>query len=161
MSETLPSQYRRELVDLVMARGWKVGAELGLGSGTLLEMLLVEVHGLHVIGVDHFVRDDRRSRVMSVANVFSHRCTIHAMRTAEASRLVNDGSLDFVFVDASHKYGCVRSDIRLWWPKIRVGGWLGGHDYSVEYPGVLNAVNERFENGVVVSESRIWGVVKG
>jgi predicted O-methyltransferase YrrM len=156
----LSAQYRSDMVSIAIERKWKVGAELGLGAGVLFEMFLREVPGLHVVGVDHFIRQDRRSRVMSIANNFSRRCTIYAMKTAEAARLVEDESLDFVFIDASHKYGCVRNDIRLWWSKVRSGGWLGGHDYGVEYPGVLNAVNERFDTSVTISDSRIWSVEK-
>jgi hypothetical protein len=154
------NSYRTEFVSLSLERGWRVGAELGLGTGLLLEALLMSNKAVSIIGVDHFMRQDRKSRVMSIANRYYGRCTIHSMRTSEASFLVEPESLDFVFVDASHKYGCVRNDIRLWWPKVRKGGWFGGHDYSVEYPGVLNAVNEKFGDYVSVSRSNIWSVEK-
>ena len=47
-----------------------------------------------------------------------------------ASRLIADGSLDFVYIDGNHFYPAVKKDIELWWPKVRVGGVMGGHDYS-------------------------------
>ena len=38
-------------------------------------------------------------------------------------------SLDFVYIDAMHTYDGVKSDILAWKPKIKKGGYIGGHDY--------------------------------
>lgn len=40
-----------------------------------------------------------------------------------------DKSLDFAYIDANHAYAFVKQDIALWWPKVKKGGWLCGHDY--------------------------------
>lgn len=45
-----------------------------------------------------------------------------------ASRF-EDNSLDFVYIDGNHAYDWVKEDIELWWPKIKEGGVLAGHDY--------------------------------
>ena len=45
-----------------------------------------------------------------------------------ASRF-RDGSLDLVYIDGNHAYDWVKEDIELWWPKLRPGGVLAGHDY--------------------------------
>jgi hypothetical protein len=51
------------------------------------------------------------------------------MFTVEAADLIADGSLDYVYVDARHDFcGCL-SDIELFWPKLRGGGVMAGHDY--------------------------------
>ena len=55
---------------------------------------------------------------------------------------VTDGSLDFVFIDADHTYPAVVADIAAWWPKVKPGGWIGGHDYGKPEFGVTGAVNE-------------------
>jgi hypothetical protein len=63
------------------------------------------------------------------------------------SSAVIDGELDFVYLDADHTYEAVKADIAAWWPKVRVGGTLGGHDYigierfGVTF-GVIRAVDE-------------------
>lgn len=58
-----------------------------------------------------------------------------------------DASLDFVFVDADHSYAGCRADIEAWLPKVRPGGWIGGHDYGHQLErnglwGVKRAVDE-------------------
>ena len=40
-----------------------------------------------------------------------------------------DCSLDFVYVDAVHDYEGALRDIMDWWPKLKPGGILAGHDY--------------------------------
>ena len=58
-----------------------------------------------------------------------------------------DGELDFVFIDGNHCYEAVCADIFAWWPKVRSGGLLTGHDYDspkdkTETWGVRRAVDE-------------------
>ncbi len=55
---------------------------------------------------------------------------------------------DFVYIDADHTYEAVRDDVRAWWPKVRMGGVLSGHDYTKAHQptqvpfGVIQAVDE-------------------
>jgi hypothetical protein len=37
--------------------------------------------------------------------------------------------LDFAYLDGAHEYPAVVQDIGLWWPLIKSGGILAGHDY--------------------------------
>lgn len=46
-----------------------------------------------------------------------------------AIELFDDESLDFVYIDANHSYESVKQDLEMWWPKIKKGGCLSGHDY--------------------------------
>lgn len=45
------------------------------------------------------------------------------------SDIFPDESLDFVYIDANHAYDFVKQDIELWYPKVKKGGYVGGHDY--------------------------------
>jgi hypothetical protein len=45
------------------------------------------------------------------------------------SDMFENGSLDFVYIDANHAYDFVKEDIDLWYPKVKEGGYLLGHDY--------------------------------
>jgi tRNA A37 threonylcarbamoyladenosine dehydratase len=71
--------------------------------------------------------------------------TYHKLNSTEASNLYDDESLDFVFLDASHEYENVKSDLIHWYPKIKYGGIIAGHDYCKEWNGVVLAVNEFFK----------------
>lgn len=56
-----------------------------------------------------------------------------------------DIMVDFVFIDADHSYKSCSADIAAWWPKVKTGGFLSGHDYKTPYPhtqGVDKAVDE-------------------
>jgi hypothetical protein len=50
--------------------------------------------------------------------------------STEAAEEIPDGSLDFVYIDGNHQYDYVRGDMRAWYPKVKMGGLFGGHDYD-------------------------------
>jgi len=152
--------YRDGIVELAAKRGWTRGAQLGLGTVALLEMLLAALPELHMIAVDHFVRMDRKQRALDVASRSPGRATVLIMTTGQAAPLVPDGSLDFAFIDAGHKYGCARADIRAWWPKVRPGGWFGGYGYNDLHPGTQRAVDERFGGNANINNDNVWSVEK-
>lgn len=58
----------------------------------------------------------------------------------------SDNYFDFIFIDGMHDYESVKEDIRMCFPKLRVGGKVAFHDYGVDcgWDGVLKAVNEAF-----------------
>jgi hypothetical protein len=56
-----------------------------------------------------------------------------------------DGSLDFVYLDADHTLEETMQAIPLWLPKVRPGGCFGGHDYNEKcWPGVVEGVTRSF-----------------
>ena len=36
---------------------------------------------------------------------------------------------DAIYIDANHTYEAAKQDIELWYPKVRKGGMICGHDY--------------------------------
>lgn len=60
-------------------------------------------------------------------------------------------SLDFVFIDAAHDYESVKLDIQSWFPKVKNGGVIAGHD--INWPGVQLAVEEHIEKHITVGPS--------
>ncbi len=67
--------------------------------------------------------------------------------------------LDLVYIDAEHDYDNVKRDIACWYPKVRVGGILCGHDWAEH--GVKIAVPEAFPiiNSSTPKEKRAgWGL---
>lgn len=73
--------------------------------------------------------------------------------SVKAAEMFEDGSLDFVYIDASHDYEDVKADINAWLPKVRKGGMLAGDDYLI-YPGVKQAVDELLSGAMM--EGIIW-----
>ena len=87
--------------------------------------------------------------------------TVHKMTSLQASELYSDNSLDFGFIDASHDYTNVLADIKAWYPKIKFGGTMSGHDYCSDWRGVVAAVNEYFGAGnIKVYGTQHWAIVK-
>jgi len=120
----------------------------------LSRRLLVGCPRLDLVGVDMGVRGDRRKKQEQIAKEF-RRFRLLLCASVIASTLVDDGWADFVFIDAGHSYKAVQSDIRVWLPKVRKGGWFGGHDYHEFYPGVMHAVDETFPKRTLLDYS-VW-----
>lgn len=77
------------------------------------------------------------------------------MPSNEAVKKFPDNSLDVVFIDMNHSYESVKEDIKIWYPKVKVNGYLAGHDYNTgAFPGLVWAVHQRLgkENIRVVGQ---------
>lgn len=61
-------------------------------------------------------------------------------------------SLDLVYCDTLHSEEATLSAIDLWTPKLGSGGFMSGHDYDDEFPGVVRAVDARRTDSF-----RLWG----
>jgi hypothetical protein len=86
----------------------------------------------------HFIRNVRRAGVEDVIRPLK-------MSSEQAAGLFEDGTFDFVFLDADHDYEAVRNDLHSWFPKVKRRGVLGGHDYlNADFPGVRRAADEFF-----------------
>ncbi len=138
---------REDLPYLLNARRLRgTGAEVGVRDGFFSEVLLDRWTGARLISVDpwrEFLTDD----YVDVSNVeqedheanlattrarlarFGPRSEIRRATSAEAAAAIADGSLDFAYLDARHDRAAVTEDLEAWWPKVRPGGVLAGHDY--------------------------------
>jgi predicted O-methyltransferase YrrM len=153
----MPSVHRQTFVDLVKQHGWTRGAELGVDKGILTGMLLRAVPNLRLTAVDTFPDRHRSRRVFDLVSEYPYLRILEGT-TEDASGDVFDGSMDFVFIDADHSYEAVKLDIAKWAPKVKPGGWLGGHDYHPrKFPGVVKAVSEAFPANTFYPGT-IWGV---
>ena len=118
------------------------GAEIGVAIGDNASEMLKEWDGLKLILVDNYWHSlEWAKRTEERLAEFNDRVKWYIMLSAEASREVQDNSLDFVYIDADHTYRDCYMDIRLWYPKVKNGGVLCGHDFFEE-PGVNKAVCE-------------------
>jgi len=92
-----------------------------------------------------------------------NRAVIMRMMSHEAVPKIEDNSLDFAFIDGDHSYEGTSLDIKLWLPKVKKGGWIGGHDYKHEsrpdLHGVDKAVEEAFvKKDIETDDNHTWFV---
>lgn len=92
---------------------------------------------------------------------FGDRSKILRMASKDAAELFVDGQLEFVYIDANHSYEACLEDIGLWFPKVKHGGVIAGHDYlngtlkCGEF-GVKRAVDEYFSGKHVIVTLDEW-----
>ena len=67
--------------------------------------------------------------------------------SVKSSDKYEDESLDFVFIDGDHSYDGVMRDIEAYFPKIRIGGVIAGHDYEGGWVDCKKAVDDFFNEG--------------
>jgi len=132
------------------ARFVEVGAYKGRSACYMAERLVeTGLEGVSLAVVDTFAGDDAVGHGdlwpefagnLERAGLLT-RLAVHRRPSVEAARGFADRSLDFVFIDACHTYAAVRDDLAAWWPKVKPGGLIAGHDYT-NWPGVKVAVDE-------------------
>jgi predicted O-methyltransferase YrrM len=54
-----------------------------------------------------------------------------------------DNSIDLIYIDGNHSYSAVKEDLEIWFPKIKSGGYITGHDFF--WPSVRQALDEFFK----------------
>jgi len=88
------------------------------------------------------------------------------MSSVEAAAQFDNESIAAVFIDADHTYDAVMEDLQSWFPKVRPGGMIFGHDYVPTHPvsrvNVVAAVDEFFRDKSLELRpmSRVWKHVK-
>lgn len=95
---------------------------------------------------------------MRAIEPYKDRAIVIRKKSVDAAREINL-PLDYVFIDGDHSYEGVKRDIAAWLPKIRPGGWIGGHDYGSHFPGVDQAVKEAFPlDSIEIDIDHTWFV---
>lgn len=78
------------------------------------------------------------------------------LTSVNASKLYEDHSVDFIYIDADHTYHAVLEDINSWVSKVKNGGYLGGHDIYID--DVKRAVEEIFGKEYKTYSDTSWVV---
>ncbi len=79
--------------------------------------------------------------------------------SSEAAKTLDNESIDFFWLDADHTEPFVRSDLLSWYPKVKFGAVMCGHDYRPNWQGVKVVVDNLIGKVEVHPES-IWKWVK-
>lgn len=159
----------RVIIEHAHRHGWQRGAEIGVLKGKTLNLVLSACPGLHMIAVDawtyremsgadgeetyrKFNMADAERMVREVA-ARHRRVTILKGESVDMAPMVQDGGLDFVFIDAGHTTEAVTADILAWMHKVRPGGLVMGHDWW--FPSVRAALNAELP-GWQRHEESVW-----
>eukprot|EP00667_Euglena_gracilis_P026040 EG_transcript_30997 len=90
---------------------------------------------------------------------FAPKTVYMRMLTSEAAPLISNESLDFVYVDARHDFCGVTEDLGNYWPKLRPGGIMAGHDFLYASDVQLRRTNQNWF--ICGNGTRHPGAVKG
>lgn len=119
--------------------GYKVGAEIGVAEGAYSLVLCQEIPGLKLYCVDIWdtmtgiFHDHRFRQSERVRKLLSPYDAILVKKfSLDAVNDFEDNSLDFVYIDAGHRFDEVIQDIMKWTKKVRKGGIVAGHDYQAK-----------------------------
>lgn len=121
------------------------GAEIGVLHGSLSLIIMQSWNGQCLHLIDPWCRQDPEIYteptndqdwgdnlrvVRQRMEPFGSRVNIVQSLSKEASKQFKTGQLDWVYIDANHKYENVLEDLMAWAPKVKSGGLISGHDYG-------------------------------
>jgi len=140
---------------LFRSGGFDVGMEVGVASGRFSEHFFVDIPRpwtWHM--VEPFPNEELKNRLIGTDATFRpdppglpsgdhplswHQRSIggfatkhfYVMKSGDPALLgsIEDESLDFVYLDGDHSYKTVQQELPRFYPKVRRGGVLAGHDY--------------------------------
>lgn len=143
---------RRRLAEIFEKyRKTGVGAEIGCLRGEFTKYISTIYQG-RIFGIDAFVGEagipeDPLTEQKCIENFKGTKCELVKGFSVDVAKKMPNGTLDWIYIDADHSYKSVKEDLEAWYPKVRRGGIISGHDY-VEYSnggidfGVIQAVDE-------------------
>lgn len=149
-----------------------VGAEIGTYIGHNARIMLKRMHikrlylidpydnaVLEDIGFDKI--DSEYKKAQQRVKNWKDKVTFVLKYSDKATNDVPD-NLDFIYIDGNHDYEFVKKDIELYYPKVRKGGVVAGHDFVASEQGVIRAVLEFVDekNLELFSEEDDWWFVK-
>ena len=149
----------------------KTGVEIGVLRGVFSEYILSHWKKGILYSIDPWIRkkpahgDNLYTETKNKLSKFTRRSIILRKTSKTASILFDDNSLDFCYIDGSHKFKSVEEDIRLWWPKVKQTGVLCGHDYDTLHTGVKVAVDNFVEKNklsihIDKDSDKSWYIIK-
>jgi hypothetical protein len=82
--------------------------------------------------------------------------------SVDALSLFADNSIDFVFLDAGMTLELYEQDIRDWYPKVRLGGIVSGHDWdgSAVQIGVKRFIEQHNITSTLSTFDNTWVFIK-
>ena len=131
LNNIMLNTYRHDVIRLLKSNKDNIGVELGVATGVFSLRMVESGYFSSFFGVDMYADmhnvDEYKEALKKVG--LHGKYKLLRMTFDEAYDLFKDESLDFIYIDANHTYESAKEDIQLWYPKIKVGGMISGHDY--------------------------------
>ena len=146
-----------------------VGVEIGVAEGRNSERMLRQMPIKKIFLIDPYIAHFQhpiaptahRKVALKRLRKFRDRIVI-VDRKAEDKGVADSipNELDFVYIDGDHSYKMVTRDIEIYFPKVRKGGVIGGHDINMI--SVARAVDDfaRKKRLKPHTERMDWWIVK-
>lgn len=147
----IPDCSRDDLPAFLVEMGCHIGAEIGAHKGEFTAKFCEA--GLTMYAIDPWMPFEGQGRTQKLQEVQDgymeeaiknlsgyHRCKMVRKTSMDALDDIQDGSLDFVYIDGDHNFRHATEDIFEWSKKVRVGGYVSGHDYFDTLPTARNIV---------------------
>lgn len=156
-TKLLTPGHRNEMLDLLDLKN-KACAEIGVFNGGFAREILKRnparlylvdpwVHQAEETYPDdsNLSQDEFDRMHASLKSEFAPDPRVEIIRaySLQASERFEAGSLDFVYIDANHTLEHCLVDIALWYPKVRPGGWICGHDFTSGKVAILDKATGR------------------
>jgi Methyltransferase domain len=148
-----------------------VGIEIGTGTAQTLEWVLEHSPNLKLVyTIDPYIHDDtsqfeafapveKQEEWKEMARVRLDKFTdrvIKIIDTSDNAVALTPNEVDFVWIDGDHTPGQIRKDLVNYYPKVRLGGIFGGHDYQ----HVIPLLREMIEGVIFLGDDWTWWVIK-
>jgi predicted O-methyltransferase YrrM len=143
MKPIIPIKRRGDLGSLVQAEGFTSAIEIGVQKGEYAAVVLSQWPA----NTEYWCVDlwQVQKNYHDMANAVNHdayfaetqsRLAPYGSRvkyirdySTKAALTFKNESIDFIYVDARHDYAGVMEDMVAYWPILKTGGILAGHDY--------------------------------
>jgi hypothetical protein len=168
-----PIHNRRLIGELLESEGFKSGVELGVLKGEFSEQVL---HGWpscekyvlvdawrpleNYVDSSNFpveIQEDNFMKTMKRMEKWKSKIEVCRNLTTNCAKKYNKEKFDFVYVDARHDSKGVTQDLEDWWPLVKEGGVMAGHDFVTQSQGgskrnnwTLNMDGTVDETGLIV-----------
>ena len=72
---------------------------------------------------------DAFAKIKNLSASYPNKCVIIKDTSIQTSKRFKNNFFDFIYIDANHCYEEIKKDVLAWFPKVKSGGVLSGHDY--------------------------------
>ena len=136
---------RSDLLDVLSERGIEHACEVGVQKGIYSKEILSRIPSLKKLYLVDLWKNQKNYNDAANVGDWKHQKFFEESKnnvnkwidkveflkgySVDMCHKIIDESLDWVYVDARHDYCGCKEDIEAYWPKIKPGGILSGHDY--------------------------------